>query len=60
MADDCSHSGDGCCTPPPPWLPEPRNFKAAALTSCDAACGCHDGVPASMGSIRVTSACSGR
>ncbi len=44
---DCSHSGDGCCAPPPLRFPEPQDVRAAAPTSCDAdsACGCHGGVP---------------
>ncbi len=47
MSEVCSHSGDGCCAPPPLRFPEPLHVKTAASTSWDAdqACGCHSGVP---------------
>ena len=47
MADDCCHSGDGCCAPPPLQFPESEAGRLAAPTSCetDAACGCRGGVP---------------
>jgi len=47
MADDCCHSGDGCCALPPLQFPKTEAKTLAASTSCetDAACGCHDGLP---------------
>jgi Co/Zn/Cd efflux system component len=47
MADDCCNSGEDCCAPEAPRLPEPQTVKPTAATSCDAdaACGCHGGVP---------------
>ena len=46
MADDCSHSGDGCCAPPPLLFPDAQAAKPVAATSCDAdaACGCRGGM----------------
>ena len=47
MADDCCHSGDGCCAPPPLQFPKGEAEKLSTPTSCEtnAACGCRGGVP---------------
>ena len=47
MADDCRHSSDGRCAPPPLQFPKAEAEKLSAPTSCEtnAACGCHRGVP---------------